>query len=538
MPNLILHNAKCITQEVAYRQATAVAIRGDRILALGTDDEILELGRQSTRRINLQGNVIIPGLTDGHVHFRPWALGLEKAPLAGVGSKDELLGLVSQQAQQLQPGEWLQAQGWNEAHWEQALIPTRWELDAAAPSNPVFLTRADLHMGLANSAALAAAGVTRDTPDPAGGLIDRQQDSQLSGGMRELAMDLITAVIPPLSETQALQAITRGLKRFHQLGLTGFHDFSGVSASRLPATASQYQQLAETQQLKMRILLGISGELLDQSLALGLRSGFGDQHLRIGHLKLFADGSQGSRTAWMFEPYLDSGGCGLPITSMHEIGATMRRATAGGIAVAVHAIGDRAVSELIDLYQHLPARGANGAARLLPRIEHVQNIRLQDVPRMAKTGAVASVQPIHLRDDVEMIETSVGGRGRFAYLFATLLKAGIPLALGSDCPVADPDPFAGIYAAVSRRKRDGSPEEGWYPAERLSVEQALWGYTMGNALVSGRADELGSLLPGKLADLVVIDRDLRQIPMQEIPDTRVRAVLVGGEVVYDDQLLG
>jgi hypothetical protein len=276
--------------------------------------------------------------------------------------------------------------------------------------------------------------------------------------------------------------------------------------------------------------MGIPGERLEEAIALGLRTGFGDDYLRVGHVKFFADGGQGARTAWMLEPYLDAAGCGMPLTPPEDVAEAVRRADRAGLAVAVHAIGDRANRELITVFE----QHATGNTRHVPhRIEHVQMIRPDDVARLARLGIVASVQPIHVTDDIPMMEKSVGPRGRFAYPFRDMLDAGVTLALGSDCPVADPNPLWGIHAAVTRQGRDGTPPGGWYPQQRLTVAQAVRGFSMGPALVSGREAHLGSITPGKLADLVVLDRDIFAVEPMEIAQAQVMVTVFDGRVVYE-----
>jgi hypothetical protein len=283
----------------------------------------------------------------------------------------------------------------------------------------------------------------------------------------------------------------------------------------------------------------IPGERLDEAVALGLRTGMGDDRLRVGHVKMFADGGQGARTAWMLEPYEDSGECGMPITPMDEIAQAVERADGAGLAVAIHAIGDRTNRELIGVFERTleGRREARSAPPAAPhRIEHVQMIRPGDVARLAELDVVASVQPIHCPDDIPMVESSVGSRARFAYRFRDLQEAGVKMAFGSDCPVADPNPILGIHAAVTRRTGGGSPPGGWYPEQRLSAAEAVWGFTMGGAQATGREGHLGSIAPGRLADLVVLDRDilaLAQTAPMEIAQAEVVMTVFDGRIVHE-----
>ena len=277
----------------------------------------------------------------------------------------------------------------------------------------------------------------------------------------------------------------------------------------------------------------LPGELLNQAIELGLRTGFGDDVLRVGHVKFFSDGGQGARTAWMLEAYEDTASCGMPLTPMDELADAIRRAHAAGLAVAIHAIGDRANRELVTVFEQVLSSMQAHAPSAPHRIEHVQNIRPEDMRRLGRLGVAASVQPIHIPDDFPMIEKSVGPRGRWTYAFRDLLAAGVPLAFGSDCPVADPNPLWGIHAAVTRQMRDGSPTGGWYPSQRLSVAEAVWGFTMGAALVGGQSGTQGSITPGKLADLVVLDRDIFEIEPMEIAQTQVAMTIFGGQIVFE-----
>jgi predicted amidohydrolase YtcJ len=533
MADLYLVNGKIYSQDAAYSHATAVALRAGRIRAVGSDDEIRALARLGDEIVDLEGRRVVPGLHDCHVHYQDWTLGLARLPLAAARSLEDLRRGVGRKVRELEPGRWILGQGWNESHWDVRRIPTRADLDDVAADHPVALWRSDLHVLVCNTVALRAAGIDSNTPDPPGGVIDHDVAGQPTGVLRERAMDLLTAVIPPPTEDETVDAMRQGFSLLHRLGVTGVHDYRLMDGADGPPAFRAYQRLHTGGELALRLWMHISGAHLDEAIALGLRSGFGDDWLRVGHVKMFTDGGQGAHTAWMLEPYEDTGGYGLPLRPMAEIDADVERANLAGLAAAVHAIGDRAMRELLDALERVAARGTHlPAARIPNRIEHVQNVRPQDVPRLAALGVVASVQPVHLVDDLDTVEQTVGARGRFTYTFRHLWEAGVPLALGSDCPVADPNPFWGIQAAVTRQRRDGTPEGGWYPAQRLSLAEALWGFTMGSAVVTGRQADLGSISPGKLADLVVLDRDPFALDALEIAGVEVTMTVLDGEVVY------
>jgi predicted amidohydrolase YtcJ len=536
MADLFLTNGKIHTQDPAYLQATAVAIRGGRIWAVGDDekiDEIRALAAPDAQVIDLAGRRVLPGLTDAHFHYYDWSLGLRRLALAEATSLADLRERLAQRASETPSGQWILGQGWNESRWIEQRMPTRTDVDAVAPDHPVILWRNDMHLAVVNSRTLREATITADTPNPPEGVIDRDESGQPTGILRDLAINLVSDVISPPTEEETVEAMREGFTILHRLGLTGVHDYRIMGGADGPPAFRAYQRLQAAGELALRMWMHIPGERLDEAIALGLRTGMGGDYLRVGHVKLFSDGGQGARTAWMLEPYEDTGDYGMPLTPMDEIAQAVRKADQAGLAVAIHAIGDRANHELITVFENLTQPQAQSTKFAPHRIEHVQMIQPQDVTRLGQLDVVASVQPIHAPDDIPMIEKSVGPRGRFAYSFRDMLDAGVPLALGSDCPVASPNPMFGIHAAVTRQQRDGEPPGGWYPRQRLTAAEAVWGYTMGTALVAGREAELGSITPGKLADLVVLDRDIFTIEPMEIAQTQVVMTILGGKVVYD-----
>lgn len=540
MTELFLVNGRFHTQDPSYPHATAVAIRNGRLWAVGDDDEIHALARSGQRVIDLEGRRVLPGLTDSHVHYYDWALGLRRLPLATATSLADVRTRVAQRASETPPECWILGQGWNETRWPEPRMPTRADLDQAAPDHPVILWRSDLHLVVVNSCALQEANITGDTPNPPEGVIDRDEAGQPTGILRELAINLVSDIIPPPTEAETVEAMQDGFAILHRLGLTGVHDYRIMGGADGPPAFRALQRLQDAGEMGLRVWMHIPGERLDEAIALGLRTGFGEDHLRVGHVKLFSDGGQGARTAWMLEPYDDVCHCGMPLTPMDEIAQAVRQADQAGLAVAIHAIGDRANRELVTMFERV-LNGDGKAVESRPiarpaaphRIEHVQNIRPEDIARLARLNVVASVQPIHVTDDMPMTDRSVGERACFSYPFRDLVDAGVTLALGSDCPVADPNPMWGIHAAVTRQQRDGTPPGGWYPQQRLTVAEAVWGFTMGAAVVTGQEDVMGSITPGKLADLVVLDRDIFSIEPMEIADTQVVMTIFDGRIVYE-----
>ncbi len=529
-PDLILYNGKLHTQHRDAPEAAAVAIAHGRFVALGDDDEVRALAAPGTRAIDLGGRRVLPGLTDAHFHLCSWALSRQRLSLVEASSLADLRRRLAARASETSPGEWILGQGWNETRWPAGDLPSRADLDEAAPDHPVLLWRSDLHMAVANSWALREAGVSSDTPDPPQGRIDRDAAGRPTGVLREQAVGLVREAAAEPSEDEMVRAVREGSGVLHRLGLTGVHDHRIMGGADGPPAFHAYQRLRAEDELRLRLWMGIAGERLDEVIALGLRTGFGDPILRVGHVKIFGDGSQGARTAWMVEPYDDTGDCGMPLTPMGDIAEAVEKADDAGLAVAVHAIGDRTNRELITVFERHARHDGRGVPH---RIEHAQIMQPGDVERLGRLDVAASVQPIHVTDDILLSERSIGDRSRFAYPFRDMLDAGVTLAFGSDAPVADPNPMWGLHAAVTRRDRQGSPRGGWYPEQRLTVAEAVWGFTMGPAMVSGREPALGSIAPGKLADLVVLDRDIFAIDPMEIYQAEVVMTVFDGEIVYE-----
>jgi len=534
---LSLINAKVYTQDPATPAATAIAIRDGRFVAVGSDEQILALTPSNARLVDLQGRRVLPGLTDSHVHFYDWAIGRTQLDLEGVTSLAAFCERLAGFAHKTPPRRWIRGYGWNETGWPAGRLPTRHDLDAAAPHNPVLLWRSDLHLAAANSLALQQAAIGAHTPDPEQGVIDRDAAGEPTGILRDLAINLVSQVIPPTDEDQASAAFKDAFKVFHSLGLTGVHDQRLMGAPEAASAFRTWQRLHAGGDIRLRVWMNLPGDRLDEIIRLGLRTGFGDPYFRLGHLKYFVDGAQGPHTAWMLEPYEDAPTTGLPLIPIQELSGAILRAHQAGLAVDVHAIGDRANRELITLFENLqqqPLPPISAPPAAPHKIAHLQIIRFEDVQRLAGLkNAVVSLQPPQVTDDIDMMEPTIGARARFAYPYRSIWETGIPVAFNSDCPVCNPNPFWGIHAAVTRQPRDGSPAGSWHPEQRVSVAQAVWAYTMGAAVASGRQADQGSLSPGKLADLVVIDQDIFDIDPMEIYKTRPVMTVFDGEVVYE-----
>jgi predicted amidohydrolase YtcJ len=525
----LLLNARIHTLDPHRPTGEAIAIDQSRVLAVGSQEEILAEFSGGSQPVDLGGRTILPGLTDAHIHLQLYALSLQKIDCE-TSTRAECLQRVAERARVTPPGEWILGHGWNQNDWPEG-FGSEADLDAAAPHHPVYLTAKSLHAGWANTAALQAAGLTSQTGDPPGGRLQRDQDCSPTGILFETAMQLVARVIPEPSPAQITEAIRQAQNRLWQMGLTGVHDFDRQ------ACFSALQRLQEAGELGLRVLKSIPLEALPQAVELGLRTGFGNDLLRIGSVKIFADGALGPRTAAMLQPYEgEPENQGILSVDGEELYETGRLAVQHGLSLAVHAIGDRANHEVLNAFEQLrqfEQREGLDEPRLRHRIEHVQIIHPDDVPRLDQLEVIASMQPIHASSDFPAADRYWGARSRQAYAWRTLLERGTRLAFGSDAPVDSPNPFKGLHAAVTRRRQDGSPgPDGWYPAQRLRLEEALQAYTTGAAYASGMEQRLGSLAPGYLADLIVLDTDPFDCPVEQLPDIRPLATMVGGDWVY------
>lgn len=527
MIETILYNGNIITLSERARYATALAISGGRVVAVGTDDDILHLSRASTVRHNLNGQTVIPGLTDAHLHWQWTARALHEVDVFEAPSKAAALERVAERAAMTPPGQWVVGHGWTQAIWPGAAFPTAADLDAVVPNHPVYLRAKSGHAVWVNSRALALAGITADTSDPDGGHIGRDAHGQPDGILFETAIEQVARHVPSPTHEQIADQMAAAQKLALAAGLTGFHDFDG------PDCLQSLQLLRERGLLDVRVVKNINKEWIEHAHALGLRWGFGDDWIRIGGLKIFADGALGPRTALMMDPYVgEPENVGIAVTDEEEMRTLVSRASALGLPATIHAIGDRAVRRVLNVYeavrQEEAASGIPRAARR-HRIEHVQIVHPDDADRLAKLEIIASMQPIHATSDYEMAERYWGARCRLAYNARMQIDQGVVVAFGSDSPIDPFEPLRGIYAAVARRRPDGTPgPEGWYPDLRLTMEEALRGFTVGPAYAAGMEHRLGRLAPGFLADLVVLDRDLMTIPVDEVLDVQVAAAMVGG----------
>ncbi len=532
----ILTNGKIYTMDPAQPFVTALAIRDGKILVAGSDSVVRDALSRATGEnvIDLNGACVLPGLTDSHIHLMHFSKGLQQVQ-AETPTLPEVLAAVAGFAQRKPAGAWITGFGWNHNVWG-GEFPTAACLDLVAPEHPVALIAKSGHACWVNSLVLQLAQITAETADPPSGKIVRDGNGNPTGVLLEEAMDLVYRLMPVVSTEEAAEALRQGLAAAHRAGLTCVHDMDGVDCFL------GLQILRGAGQLTLRVIKSIPLAHLDEAVGMGVRTGFGDDWLRIGGVKMFTDGALGPRTAWMLEGFdSEPANTGISATPIEDIRAAVLKANAHGLAAAIHAIGDRANREVLNIYTEArdAAVGA-GSPRpyLRNRIEHVQLLHPDDAGRLAELGVIASMQPLHATSDMHIAEQHWGKRSAGGYTLRTQQERGAVLALGSDCPVETLEPLAGIHAAVTRRRADGTPgPEGWYPEQRLTIEQAVRGYTAGPAYAAGMEDRLGSLTPGKWADLTILDQDIFTIDPMEILNTRVLATLTAGRFAWRDSSL-
>jgi predicted amidohydrolase YtcJ len=521
----LLHNARIHTLDTAHPFASTIVIDDGTILTVGGDELLVEF--ESAYCEDMGGRVILPGLTDAHIHLQEYALSL-RVVNCEVESKEEILQRAGERIRQTPGGEWVRGHGWNQNTWG-GEWPTAAELDAVAPQNPAYLTAKSLHVAWVNNAALTLAGINPSSPDPIDGRIQRDAHGAPTGLLFEGAMKLVEAIIPEPTPDTLAKTLQQVITDLWRMGLTGIHDFDKRTCFQA------LQLLHERDNLNIRVIKSIPFELLPHIVALGLHSGFGDDFLRIGSVKLFADGALGPHTGAMFEPYVDEpqnrGILTLDKEQLFEYG---RFAAESKLSLSVHAIGDRAVHEVLDGFSQLRAYEQDkGLPALRHRIEHVQTIHPDDVRRLAELDIIASMQPVHAPSDMLVADRIIGERAALSYAWQTQAQHGARLAFGSDAPVEPPNPFYGLHAAVTRRRLDGFPgPEGWYPEQRLTVYQALEGFTLGPAFAAGMENRLGKLSAGFLADLIVVETDPFSCDPADLYHIQPTSTMVNGEWVW------
>lgn len=528
--DLIITNAKVWTGDHNHARAEALAVIGDRIVAVGTVGEIDQWRGSNSKVIDAGGKLVLPGFNDAHVHFTSAGANLDNVKLNDAHSPEEFVRRIGEYAKRLPKGEWMVGGNWDEQIWPTPQLPTRQMIDAVTPDTPVFVSRHDGHMALANSLALKLAGVTAKTPEVPGGSIVRDAQGNPTGVLKDAAMSYVWKVVPSMSAEQRMRAIRQALAHAASVGVTSVQDMGPEYAD-----VAAYAALADRDELTTRIYAVPSIVGWKDQAKLGLHRAFGGPYLRLGGLKGFADGSLGSTTAYFFQPYEDEPKTrGLLADEMIPIGKMRDRMMSGdaaGLQLCIHAIGDAAISQVLDLFSEV--QKTHGDADRRWRIEHSQHVAPQDFTRYAGLKVIASVQPYHAIDDGQWAEKRIGSeRAKTTYAFKTFLNSGVRMAFGTDWDVAPLNPMLGIYAAVTRATLDGKHPEGWVPEEKLTVAQAVEAYTLGSAYAEFQEQDKGSLTLGKLADVVILSDDIFSIHPKMIKDVTVQQTVVGGRVVY------
>jgi predicted amidohydrolase YtcJ len=524
-PTLVVVNARIWTADARRPWADGLAVAGDRITAVGSSAEMRKRAAGETRVVDARGMLVVPGFIDSHIHFLEGGFGLSSVQLRDARTPSEFVDRIAAYAAKIPVGTWITHGDWDHERWGGELPRRDW-IDAATPSHPVWVRRLDGHMSLANGAALAAAGVTRATPDVDGGTIVRDERGEPTGIFKDNAESLVARVVPRASAERQDAALDAAMRFVAERGVTSVHhmgtwDDLGV-----------FERAHAAGRLATRIYAAVpihTWERLRDTIATG---GAGDAWLRIGALKGFVDGSLGSHTAAMLEPFTDApNDCGLFVNTPEDLYRWTAGADAAGLRLIVHAIGDRAIRTQLDVFERVSRE--NGPRDRRFRIEHAQHVAPADIPRFAALGVIASMQPYHAIDDGRWAERVIGAeRARWTYAFRSLLDAGARLAFGSDWFVAPPTPLEGIYAAVTRRTLDGAHPEGWHPEQRITVEEALRAYTSDAAYASFEETDKGRLASGALADFVMLDRDITRGAPETIRDARVATTVIGGRVVH------
>jgi predicted amidohydrolase YtcJ len=520
------------TMNTAQPTAEAVAIYANRIVAVGATSDIRKLAGPNTRTIDANKRLLLPGFNDAHTHFLSGGFQLSSVDLRDASSPQEFAARLKTFAAQLPKGRWITGGDWDHERWPDAKLPTKELIDSFTADTPVFVNRLDGHMALANTLALRLAGVTRQTVDPPGGVIVRDKSGEPTGVLKDAAQSFVWKVVPPATFDERLEAARAASNYAARFGVTSVQDMSAG------ADVGVYQTLLDRGELKTRIYAVSPLPSWERVARTGVRAHFGSEMLRVGGLKGFADGSLGSTTALFYEPYRDDPSTsGIAGDEMYPEGAMLERvreADRAGLQVMIHAIGDRANDLILSIYEQVERENGKRDRRF--RIEHAQHLRPQDIPRFARDQVIASMQPYHAIDDGRWAEKRIGKeRAKTTYAFRSLLDSGATLAFGTDWTVAPLNPLLTVYAAVTRRTIDGKNPKGWVPEQKISLEETLRAYTVGSAYAEFQENVKGTITVGKLADLVLLSRDIFKIDPNEIENVKVVLTIVDGRVVYEDR---
>ncbi|HEX4243385.1 MAG TPA: amidohydrolase family protein [Steroidobacteraceae bacterium] len=533
---LIIHHARIWTVNPKQPEAEAVAVLGGRIVAVGSEQAVSAWRGTGTRLVDAGGRRLLPGFDDAHVHFSDGGSALRAVQLNDAASRDEFVKRIAAYAARTPKGEWIRAGNWDETKWSPAELPSHRDIDAVTPDNPVAIDRYDGHAILVNSKALALAGITAATRDPPGGVIVRDAAGEPTGVLKDAATELVESRIPAQTHQQIRRTVETALAEAASHGVTSVQDMRESYAD-----LAVYSELLREGALTVRLYAAPPIATVDDQARLGTGAAFGGPMLRIGALKMFADGSLGSRTAYFFQPFIDTPAVrGLLAADMQPLDRTRKwllAADASHLQVCTHAIGDEGISTVLDLYQEIEK--ADGPRDRRWRIEHAQHMAAKDFDRFARLHVIASMQPYHAIDDGRWAEARIGhDRATRTYAFRTFLDHGVRLAFGTDWPVAPLDPMQGLYAATTRATLDGKHPDGWIPEQKLTVQEAIAAYTMGSAYAEFQEHEKGSIEPGKLADLVLLSEDVLAIPSAQLRNVRTVKTWLGGKLVYDANQAG
>jgi predicted amidohydrolase YtcJ len=537
--DLVLVHGKIWTENPKQPEVEAVAIQGNRIIGVGDSESILKLAGPTTKVVDLKGRRVVPGFNDAHVHFYMGGDGITSVQLLGAVSAEEFRKRIAEFARGRPKGEWILNGNWDHERWTPANLPTHPLIDDVTKDNPVFVNRSDGHMCLANALAMKLAGVDRNTKDVPGGVIVRDADGNPTGIFKDAAKSLIERAQPHPTMEHILSALKAAQDYATENGVTSVQDMGVFTAQGVDTMADVirgYQTLEKRGKLLVRVSTHLPLVDWKRLASAGIMADFGTEKLQVGALKSFADGSLGSTTAWFFEPYSDAPNTsGIPSPELlhpDKMYEEMRNADKAGLQLAVHAIGDRAIRAILDMFERLEREEGITDRRL--RIEHAQHVSPADIPRFAKLHVIASMQPYHAIDDGRWADKRIGPeRVKTTYAFRSLLDAGAVLAFGSDWFVAPMNPLVGIYAATTRRTLDGKHPNGWVPQQKISVAEAVHAYTMGSAYASLEDGIKGSIEPGKLADLAVLSDDIFDVDPVEIQNAKIQMTIFDGKVIFE-----
>jgi len=522
---IIFHHGVIHTLHSCQPSASALAIEGEKIFAMGENDEILHLANRKSKIIDLKGKTILPGLFDSHIHLLHYGLKLSSINCE-TQSKKECLQKVKEKVLHTPPGKWIKGQGWDHNRWEEG-IGSKEELDAISTTHPIYLAAKSLHASWVNSQALALARITRSTPNPPGGEIVRDLHGEPNGILLESASTLVEQAIPSPTQEQKKRALQEGQSQLFQYGITAVHDFDEWSIFPL------LQSMKSNGEFPLRVVKSIPLPSLEEAIQQGFYSGMGDENLRIGWLKLFMDGALGTQTAAMLQTYEGSHDqFGTLLLSTKELTEIGEAAEQNGIGLAIHAIGDKAVRMVLEGFQQIQSSFPQQKEKIPDRIEHVQIVHPSDIQKMASLHLIASMQPIHLISDMETAEKYWGKRCDHAYAWNSLEKAGIPLIFGSDAPVESPNPFLGIHACLTRQNIQTNQKLS--PQQCISLSSALKGYASTPGRIFSAHHPLGEIQAGSPADLIILNENPFALSAASLRDLVPCATMIGGKFVWKD----